>query len=489
MNPFLDCPDGVLYHGHVLEALRSLPAGSVHCVVTSPPYWSLRDYKLEPTVWGGDLECEHDWGQVLTERKRGHPHGQTATCGNTLAGVAGVTVKQGQFCQRCGGWLGNLGHEPTPEMFVEHIVQSFREIRRVLRDDGVIWLNLGDSYAGSGGAHTKDHANPGLSQSARRDGVAHTFGKHAGIADAFHDGYRVDGGRGPDKLAACLKPKDLIGMPWRVALALQADGWYLRQDIIWHKPNCMPESVTDRPTKAHEYIFLFSKTSRYYFDGDAIREAYNPLSLSRYETAMMGTAPGARKPNGDLDRRERERQVRDPNPLGRNCRSVWTIATESYKQAHFATFPTEIPRRAILAGSSEAGCCPECGSPWKRVIERTGHVNRREEAHVPGNTATKTDSTRWAPVAMATDEWIPGCTHDLEAVPCVVLDPFAGSGTVAAVARSLGRRWIGIDLSRPYLELSRRRIEGVPLPMNLNRAIDEAPALADNRSKDLCYAL
>ena len=322
MTPFVSDPDFTLYNGDALEMLRGLPSESVNCVVTSPPYWGLRDY-------GAD---------------------------------------------------GQLGLEATPEEYVAAMVAVFREVRRVLRDDGTLWLNIGDSYTSGG-----------------RDYRA---------ADTL--GGKISKGREMSSRAGTpygLKPKDLVGIPWRAAFALQADGWYLRSDIIWSKQNPMPESVTDRPTKAHEYVFLLSKQPRYWFDQEAVREKYQDgpgLNGGKYSPPGQSPHGNARGPDGrrltrvlgadgSIQPRDGERW---PNG-GRNIRSVWEIATQPYADAHFATYPEELVRRCILAG------CPEGGT---------------------------------------------------------VLDPFMGSGTTALVARRLGRNSVGIELNESYCEMAARRL-------------------------------
>ena len=300
--------------GDALAVLKGLPDESAQCCVTSPPYWGLRDY----------------------------------------------------------GVNGQIGLEKTPEEYVTRMVTLFGEVRRVLRVDGTLWLNLGDSYARS----------PEKGEKFR--------GKSKEYLSHNHD--RMTGPDVPNGL----KSKDLIGIPWRVAFALQADGWYLRSDIIWSKPNPMPESVTDRPTKAHEYLFLMSKSERYYYDGDAIREPYKPESMGRYAYSLDGTAPTARQPdNGDVDRRKREARTRDPNPKGRNRRTVWDIPTSPFPEAHFAVFPEKLIEPCILAG------CPEGG---------------------------------------------------------VVLDPFMGSGTTALVALKAKRQFLGIELNPEYAQMAEARI-------------------------------
>lgn len=301
--------------GNAPDVLRELPDNSIHCCVTSPPYWGLRDYGVE----------------------------------------------------------GQLGLEPTMEEYLEKMLVIFREIRRVLRSDGTLWLNLGDSYNGSGpsGGPGKQYTNVGSQGTTLK---------------------RVAG----------LKPKDLVGIPWRVAFALQSDGWYLRSDIIWHRPNQMPESVTDRPTKAHEYIFLMSKRERYYYDADAIKE--DCLSGPSDIKKMLESLPrigGKHKILTDplskassLTNIGQKRAVGDPS--GRNKRSVWTVATQPFKEAHFATFPPNLIKPCILAG------CPEGG---------------------------------------------------------IVLDPFMGAGTTAVVCANLGRNYIGIELNPEYIRIANERIK------------------------------
>ena len=313
--------------GDALEQLRLLPDESVQCCITSPPYWGLRDY----------------------------------------------------------GIAGQLGLERTPEEYVAKLVEVFREVRRVLRGDGTLWLNLGDSYATQGGrgeARMVELGNP--SEGAKT--VAAARGEASGT-----------------KMACGLKPKDLVGIPWRVAFALQADGWWLRSDIIWSKPNPMPESVTDRPTKSHEYLFLLTKSARYYYDAEAIKEpATEPRKCGKNSRANVDRDPShaTRKQDAIAKRQYQgfnERYDFANPPAGRNCRSVWTIPTQPFPEAHFATFPEALVEPCIAAGSKA------------------------------GDTA---------------------------------LDPFSGSGTVGVVALRAGRDFIGIDLNPEYVEIARRRIEG-----------------------------
>jgi DNA modification methylase len=327
--------------GDCRQLLRGLEAGSVQTRVTSPPYFGLRDYGTGE--WdGGDAACDH----VVGEMRRGL--GLAASPANTRGGAKKVAeiadIQARELCPHCGARRidRQIGLEASPEAYVAELVAVFREVRRVLRDDGTLWLNLGDSYAGgrSGPDTGSTLRGSRANQNAAKDAKA------ALIASQRRDGALAP--RSALKMPG-LKPKDLIGIPWRVAFALQADGWYLRQDIIWAKPNPMPESVRDRCTKAHEYLFLLSKAPTYYFDAEAIGEA--SLTYGR-QVAAGGVSPknlGADRqwqgvPRGDKYDRE-----------SRNRRSVWMVATAPYREAHFATYPPELIAPCILAGSPKGG--------------------------------------------------------------------------------------------------------------------------------------
>lgn len=389
----MDLPLNQILVGDVIEKLKELPEGCVHTCVTSPPYWGLRDY----------------------------------------------------------GVPGQIGLEPEPSKYVEKIVEVFRGVKRVLRYDGTLWLNLGDSYVGAMSQH--------------RDGGSQ--GKNSCIAKKTMSGIPTNGRieRNKNLRGIGLKPKDLVGIPWRVAFALQADGWWLRSDIIWQKPNPMPESVTDRPTKAHEYVFLLAKSERYFYDAAAIMEKN---SLNMIERAAKGHTRGA---HGKLDAsrndedtlRGEDAKVIEAN--GRNRRSVWTVATEPFPDAHFAVFPESLIEPCILAGTSEGGCCAACGAPWSRLVEKTkvpDRPNRNQEregdsldeAHGADGRA----GDRWA-LSSKTLGWEPSCSCGKEERnPGVVLDPFMGSGTTALVALKALRKFIGIELNPEYAELAKSRI-------------------------------
>lgn len=369
-----------VYQGDVLEVLKQLPDEFVQTVVTSPPYYGLRDYGVD----------------------------------------------------------GQIGLEQTPEEYVAKLVEVFREVRRVLRKDGTVWLNLGDSYNGSGGAGG-DYNKGGLKEGQPEY---------------------------PGRNASNLKPKDLIGIPWRVAFALQADGWWLRSDIIWHKTNPMPESVTDRPTKAHEYLFLLAKSGRYYYDAEAIKEVAvegKDLGLLRGKTFADGKHVAWHAPSI----KQRQDAGVDSRTAGsgyRNKRSVWTIPTQPYYGAHFAVFPKRLIEPCILAGTSSKAC-PKCGAPWERVVETVAREIPRYNSKSQGRKdcqygESPTTTLRAKIRETKTLGWQPtcSCSDNDGSGKCIVLDPFAGSGTTLQVAEEFERDSIGIELNPDYCKLIEERM-------------------------------
>jgi len=314
--------------GDCRETLKTLPDESVHCVVTSPPYFGLRDYGTGK--WeGGDSECDHKMSEGELDPKRAGGD----------AGSSHTVRFNRERCHKCGAKRidDQIGLEPTPEDFVVALVEVFREVRRVLRDDGTVWLNLGDSYAGSWGNYGGENRGNGTQREITNGSQVKDHTERYGLYCP------------PTANVPGLKPKDLIGIPWRVAFALQADGWYLRQDIVWSKPNPMPESVKDRCTKSHEYVFLLTKSPRYCFDNEAIKE---PAKTD--DPRRPYTSKGAKDMDGRAEWKSGQRRDGDDFTT-RNRRSVWTVTTKPFKGAHFATYPPDLIEPCILAGCPEGG--------------------------------------------------------------------------------------------------------------------------------------
>ena len=426
-------PTATLYYGQdVRETLRSLPEASVHTIITSPPYWGLRDYGT------GDAQ---------------------------------------------------IGLEETPEEFVRALVEVFTEAKRVLRPDGTLWVNLGDSYSDVGRnsqTRRKDASGvlrPVEMKECERCGEPFEGGLGRRFCSAFCGGSDNSKRAGRE---GGLKHKDLVGIPWRFALALQAEGWYLRADVIWSKPNPMPESVTDRPTKAHEYVFLFAHPDsggRYFYDAEAVKE--KPAGYFR----EGGTAPTR---DGLTTHGRGSNTLHQMSPTGRNKRSVWNVNPKPYLGSHFAVWPPDLVEPMIRAGTSERGCCPTCGKPWERIVERNN----------PSKWAADDDDRGWSNTHQTTSNaqsskslhrngggvantattvgWQPTCVCGVGAsVPCTVLDPFSGSATTGMVALRNGRNYIGIDLNPEYLPLAEARLREDPAPRKVEEDPEREPDLFD----------
>ena len=416
-----------IYEGHALSVLKTFESKIFNTIVTSPPYYGLRAYGTTPVIWDGDEKCDHEWIDKSYQRRSNDNKGQDSKQLTNIGTIGRDVPTKSDFCSECGAWRGELGSEPSPELFIKHLVDIFREAKRTLRDDGTLWVNMGDSYFGGGGAsgHTSETKNCG------RKTESYNAVKTANRKSDY------------------LKPKDLIGIPWMLAFALRADGWYLRMDNIWYKRNPMPESVTDRPTKAHEYFFLLSKSQQYYYDYEAILEVatgydgrkdtkmkgskkyqngYFPTDIATQSIALVGHERWKNKIRGFKDKDQIDNPQhhgkdiessyglngsgfighsgnydKDGNLLGhtiddipaRNKRSVWDVPTKSFKEAHFATFPEELIVPCIKAGSPEGG---------------------------------------------------------------LVLDPFGGANTTGLVSRKLNRNYAVIELNPKYIDIAEKRV-------------------------------
>jgi DNA modification methylase len=553
VTPFFDDGQVKLIHGHVLDALKMIPDESVQATICSPPYWALRAYGTEAQVWPD-------------------------------------------------GWRGELGHEPTPRMFVAHLVEVFREVRRVLKSDGCVFINLGDSYFGSGkgptghngigdqsvrqgfvgsqsalaygsdgkgrsGSHQIDSAysrlcgeclddsenhrdrTPGTDRQQPRSqppesrttrgnerldsalaspdasppgALVSTTIESSELPQAVYSRLGSDSSSQPEKYSSApssqptedsspadsetltstngsasrgdqqarcsrcnttllpsstpnvqidntMRAKSLALIPERFALAMQDDGWYVRSRIAWCKRAPMPESVRDRPTNAWEHIWMFTKSARYFWDADAVREAWADDRLGASGARSLPYSLGAGR-DDTLGGNGKQGLGVPPATAGRNMWSYWVLGPDPSPEAHFATFPREVPRRCIAAATSERGECPRCGKSWVRVVERDNprlSDTYQARAKTPKDRAgegvrndyganAKSGLARpgWRELPPSSNRatgWAPQCDHDLPPVPSTVLDPFVGSGTTTMVARSMLRRSIGIDLSEEYL--------------------------------------
>lgn len=355
--------------GNNLELLGQLEPKSVHTAITSPPYFpSIRDYGAKPTLW-------------------------------------------------FDGWIGCLGNETDPQKYCEHLVDIFRSLKRALRDDGTLWVNIGDSFA--------------------KNNKFREFG---------------------------IKQKDIFGIPWMFAFAMRTDGWYLRNDHIWNKPDCMPDSAQDRFVRSHEYLFQFAKTDKYYFDHQAVREPASDVSLKRIAQKNFANQKGGEKDYGKTGvnksrsaRKAIENFARNP---GRNKRTVWNIPTARLKENHFAAFPTKLPEICLLASTSAKGCCTSCGSPWIRVVDKERIATRPALENKNDDSAKANRDPQRHITIMNTAGWKPSCDCNIEDVqPCTVLDPFNGAGSTGVAAVAAGRRYIGIELVPEYVDISKRRID------------------------------
>ena len=462
MKPYYQDNHNTLYRQDFRK--NDLPDGSDQMVTTSPPYWGLRKYSGEQElIWGepsSDEPCRHQWVEdsVSMNYIQGNPE-----FARPHREKKNFTAQRG-FCSLCGAWKGAYGLEPTPEMYVQHTIEILREIRRVLRKDGVVFWNIGDSYGSGKGTCF----NPG--------GGKGSFSGHGDRKDA--GAYPLDRGNVSMLKASGLKPKDLCLIPFRVAIEAQEDGWWVRSIIIWSKPNPMPESVTDRPTESHEYIIMLAKSARYYWDQDAVRREYTePLNRwggpefrdSSHKYIELGGHDGEQK-YGATSMFRKGRPVR-PNPSGANIRSVWEFPTQPYPEAHFAVFPEKLPEICIKAATPEVGCCSKCGSPWERITEKIPQ-NVRSHKLTKGKVKDAVDGNNpdmavgggfsrtgvqfeWE---VKTLGWQPTCKCNADKVPSIVLDPFAGAGTTLWVAKKLNRRAVGYEISEEYCQLAVERM-------------------------------
>lgn len=507
-----------LYNMEVRQALKQLPNESVSCVMTSPPYWALRDYgKDVETIWDEREGCEHKWliGKpagdsrietrsenragwerpsreafasrdinnicpVCNKEFEGKPNQKFCSieCLNTLSNEERTNTKQSSnFCSLCSAWKGQLGLEPTFDLYIKHLCDIFNEVKRVLRKDGTCWVNLGDSYSGNMGKRNgwTDNKLGFEKQEAIDKGVALTS---------------------KNKFEYSLQDKSLCNIPARFSIEMQNRGWILRNVIIWHKPNCMPSSVKDRFTVDFEYLFFFVKSKKYFFETQYDEIADSSKQDKRLDKGLVKhqkgkTVPYAMQyaegephnrhsiiPKQDLtgnptytgfNKRWQESQYAINgtciNSYGRNKRAVWTITTKPFKEAHFATYPEELCYTPIKAGCPEF-ICNKCGKAREKIFERPDrpfvHRNKKDG---DGDLAIGGEYQKWLN-DNPPKEILTSCSCNVEFSGGIVLDPFAGSGTTLKVARDLHRDSIGIEIKKEYCDLIFKRLYNGNKPLN-----------------------
>lgn len=478
-----------LITGDCIGIMNQMPEKSVHCVVTSPPYFGLRNYQSPVTVWGGDANCTHNWTDLGTRKSKWDKPDPAEIIGYRHNKVCTFEASMGQTCSKCGAWAGALGQEPSIDMFVSNLVDVFRDVYRILRDDGVAWMVIGDSHAGSWGNY------------GRRDGQQRPLIKDRYVRKAYEDGVGYHSRPPTVSPDNDIKDLNVCGVPWRTMLSLQDAGWIVRAPVIWAKgesynpewsgavmphphkgtvwerhrvkisgdtgsnvvkmlnnkdhhsglgepratwidcPGCPKCEKTNglvlshgnwRPTSAYEVVLMLIKQSGAYTDGIAVEE-----------TAATG----------------------DDQDDHRNLRDVWSIGTKGFAGAHFATFPEALVEPMIKLSTSDRGHCPTCGAAWARVVESTViegfHGGQRKRADAPGSVLSPTSVFRTGnKVVVKTVGWRPTCNCvESNPVPAIVYDPFMGSGTVAVVARRLGRDYCGSDINQEYVDIAKQRIE------------------------------
>jgi DNA modification methylase len=480
-----------------------LPDGSVHLIVTSPPYYALRQYSGEQmvefptvryapmaglpviTIQGCDPDCRHVWGEAVAAIKPGQVE-QTKWKTADASGN-GQTATRGNYCQLCGGWRGGLGQEPDVSAYIGHLILCLREWRRILRNDGTAWINLGDSYSGSGGSGG-DYSPGGL-----KEGQPKTKGAKANGIPA----------------------KNLLLVPERFRLAAQADGWIVRSAFPWIKKNSLPESCLDRPSNSAESWVMLAKSSRYYWDAEAIKATNTPGTVARLKSGSVqaiskhskwqstngerentdfdyAEASGRNRRTGDWMFESLDAAIADTRRWLAHAEQVkanqgllldtdgdpltMLVNPRPFAGSHFAAYPRGVVEPLILGGTSQRGCCSKCGAQWRRVVERfadeynerEGIAQRLRNAGAQNGGTEKVTLGMTHKVQVSHVGWLPSCTCvGADIIPATVLDPFVGSGTTLEVATSLGRHSIGIDISQEYLDnvLPIRFADGVQIGM------------------------
>lgn len=435
-----------IFCGDALKILPTFPDDSIDVCCTSPAYWGLRNYgELSDTIWDGDPNCSHIWGETITFDGKAE-HGPNS--------ILSPKVKVGQrfeatstFCKKCGAWHGQLGIEPHPQMYIDHIVQIMEEVKRVLKPTGSLWLNVGDTYFGAKGKSANKWSEKHLEERETLQTERTNM-----LMDKPQDLLKEDGG--------WFQRKQRMMIPERIAIAMQDRGWILRNTVIWYKPNHMPSSAMDRLTNSYEPVFFFVKNQKYYFDLDLIRRKHLWAEKDKRSLLRRVEAKTGKKTTGVY-----ASNAVGYNPMGANPADVWAICTEAFSGDHFATYPTQLVERIIKA-VCPTQVCKKCGKPRERILQENGMVSvghgggvkptadmlqLSETSSLRTNLKKKYETVGWSDC---------GCGIGFE--DGIILDPFMGSGTTALTARRNHRRYVGIEINSKDIPMIEERLSKVP---------------------------
>lgn len=517
----LELPDSrfhLILQGHVLDCLAKLPDDSIDTVMTSPPYWGLRDYKLPPTVWDADPKCEHEWQTVIRHRESGGPQVPQSITPNNIDLQDGQRDTKSDFCSKCSAWKGQLGLEPDFRLYVKHLLQITKELKRILKPTGCLWLNLGDTYSGSWGNYGNRPEESGIDNGQRERTTDYLERKGHPETTAY-----------PVQVKTGVAPKSLCFIPQRVALAMiDEQGWILRNQVVWFKPNGMPSSVRDRFSNRWEPMFFFTKEPRYWFDLDAVREPHASATLERNRYPHGDKKRGGTEIAWGSDQKEGNTQT--DNPAGKNPGDVirepavrhkswasnpghdeghqrvyeegkdgsdfWEITTEPHPFAHFAVYPDALVERPVKA-SCPLEVCVKCDKARERITESNNpskavrgeddELSSRYPEGMGGNYQTMKSIHRnigpngekgvyyngktlgWTSCSCNEPIKVPRLKVEIADPenflgrpgyrPGIVLDPFAGSGTTAVVAKRLQRSSISVELAEHYIPIIKERLD------------------------------
>ena len=418
-----------ILHGDVLDKIEDIPNNSIDCIITSPPYYGLRDYGIEGQIWGGESDCEHEWGnEIVSVGSRSNDPGDK----KHLVKGTRKNFQKSNFCNKCNAWKGSLGLESTFHMFIDHLVQIFNALKPKICDHGALWINLGDTYYGGGNSqgHTGLTTNLGKSTLQR------------------------DGNQNPVAKGTLLPRKTLIGIPDRFKIAMIDNKWVCRNDIIWWKRSTMPSSAKDRFTVDYERFFFFTKKPKYYF-----KQQFEPMNEDTFRESKRESG---KNPKGAERQGLKDWTI---NQLGRNKRTVWDINPAQFKEAHFATFPEKLIETPIDATCPKL-VCTKCNKPQEQIIKFSGGTTG-QSWHDHSNDSEQGMHQSQANIGRRENEdgsykkeiigWSK-CDCNAPFRKGRVLDPFMGAGTTALVAHKQGNDWLGIELKEEYIKIATQRL-------------------------------